>query len=64
MNIIGIAGGSGSGKSTLSYRLVDTYPDKIELLNLDDYQKVGDSESDLPTLQGMINWDHPNIIRW
>lgn len=63
MQIIGIAGGSGSGKSTVSYKLVDTYPDTFEVLNLDDYQKFK-SESDLPRVDGMINWDHPGIFRW
>ena len=64
MKIIGIAGGSGSGKSTISYRLVDTYPDKIGVLNLDDYQKEDDGKTELPTLHSMVNWDHPDIIRW
>jgi uridine kinase len=63
MKIIGIAGGSGSGKSTVSYALVDENPDLFEVINLDDYQKARD-EANLPMLGGMINWDHPNIIRW
>ncbi|MCH8821022.1 hypothetical protein IID23_00685 [Patescibacteria group bacterium] len=64
MKIISIAGGSGSGKSTLSYRLVDTYPKKVEMLTLDDYQLEDDGRNKLPTLKGMINWDHPDVIRW
>lgn len=61
--IIGIAGGSGSGKSTLSYALVDPEPDTFEVINLDDYQRLR-SDPDLPKLAGMINWDHPDVIRW
>ncbi len=64
MKIIGIAGGSGSGKSTLSYRLVDTYPKKVEMVTLDDYQLEDDGKTKLPNLNGMINWDHPDVIRW
>jgi len=63
MIIIAIAGGSGSGKSTVSYRLVDTYPNTFELVNLDDYQRLK-SDPDLPKVNGMINWDHPDVIRW
>ena len=63
MFIIAIAGGSGSGKSTVSYRLVDAYPNTFEVVNLDDYQKLK-SDTDLPKVDGMINWDHPDIIRW
>lgn len=63
MRIIGIAGGSGAGKSTVSYALVDDDPEQFEVINLDDYQKHRD-EPGLPMLAGMINWDHPDIIRW
>ncbi len=63
MRIIGIAGGSGSGKSTVSYALIDQEPEVFEILNLDDYQRLK-SEPNLPMLAGMINWDHPDIIRW
>ena len=63
MKIIGIAGGSGAGKSTVSYCLVDAYPEKYEVVNLDDYQKLK-TDPDLPMLHGMINWDHPDIILW
>lgn len=63
MKWIGIAGGSGAGKSTVSYELIDTYPDMFEVLNLDDYQKLKTDEN-LPMVDGMINWDHPEIIRW
>lgn len=51
------------GKSTVSYKLVDNQPDKFEVLNLDDYQKLK-SDDELPRLEGMVNWDHPDIIRW
>ena len=63
MKMIGIAGGSGAGKSTVAYRLVDTDPDGFEVINLDDYQKLK-TEPDLPMVGSMINWDHPDIIRW
>jgi uridine kinase len=63
MEVICIAGGSGTGKSTVSYALEDKYPDVIEVLNFDDYQKVGQKDS-LPILGGMVNWDHPDAIRW
>lgn len=63
MKIIGISGGSGAGKSTVSYRFVDEYPDTFEILNFDDYQKVGQSK-DLPMVGDMVNWDHPDIISW
>ncbi len=64
MKIIGISGGSGSGKSTVAYKLVDDHPDTFEVLNFDDYQKADNSKSRLPTLHGMINWDHPDVMNW
>lgn len=63
MKIIGIAGGSGAGKSTVSYALIDAFPDKFEVINLDDYQKLK-TDSNLPMMNGGINWDHPDIILW
>jgi len=63
MKIIGIAGGSGSGKSAVSYALVDAEPATFEVLNFDDYQKIR-TDPDLPMLERMINWDHPDAIRW
>lgn len=59
--LIGIAGGSGSGKSVLSYGLKDNYPDLIEVVHFDDYQK---EESDVPLFNGMRNWDHPDAINF
>jgi uridine kinase len=56
---VGIAGGSGSGKSTLSYRLRDNFPDFIEVVHFDDYIK---EDKDVPFLEGMRNWDHPDAI--
>jgi uridine kinase len=56
---IGIAGGSGCGKSTLSYRLRKEFPDLIETVHFDDYQK---EERDVPLFKGMKNWDHPEAI--
>lgn len=63
MKIIAISGGSGSGKSTLTYKLIDSDPDTFEVVHLDDYQKWN-TEKDLPMVEGMINFDHPNIIHW
>ena len=63
IKVVGIAGGSGAGKSTVCYKLVDDYPDQYELINLDDYQKKK-TDSNLPTINGKINWDHPDIIDW
>lgn len=63
MKVIGIAGGSGAGKSTVSYALIDGGPDTFEVINLDDYQKLK-TDPNLPMVEGMINWDHPDIIRW
>lgn len=63
MKIVGIAGGSGSGKSTVSYALVDANPETYEILNLDDYQKRKEDPT-APKINGIINWDHPDIIRW
>ncbi|MCK4809097.1 MAG: deoxynucleoside kinase [Candidatus Aenigmarchaeota archaeon] len=57
--IIGIAGGSGCGKSTLSYRLKDRYPELIEVVHFDDYQK---EETEIPVFKDMRNWDHPDAI--
>ena len=59
--LIGIAGGSGCGKSTLSYGLRDKYPDLIEVVHFDDYQK---EEVDVPFFEGMRNWDHPDAINF
>lgn len=59
--LIGIAGGSGCGKSTLSYGLKDKYPDLIEVVHFDDYQK---EEVDVPFFEDMRNWDHPDAINF
>jgi uridine kinase len=63
MKIVGIAGGSGAGKSAVAYALQDADPDKIEVLNFDDYQYPS-ATPNLPTLHGMTNWDDPEIIDW
>ena len=63
MKVVAIAGGSGAGKSTISYSLVDSDPEKFDILNFDDYQKLK-SDDDLPIIDEIINWDHPDIIRW
>lgn len=59
MYLIGIAGGSGSGKSTLAYGLQDRFPDLIEVVHFDDYQK---KREQVPVHHGMRNWDHPEAI--
>ncbi|MBU4246061.1 MAG: hypothetical protein ABIF85_01410 [Nanoarchaeota archaeon] len=58
-HIIAIAGGTGSGKSTLAYGLLDKFPELIEIVHFDDYQKL---EPNVPIHQGMRNWDHPDAI--
>ncbi|HEX5744530.1 MAG TPA: hypothetical protein VFX84_03730 [Candidatus Saccharimonadales bacterium] len=63
MKIIGIAGGSGSGKSSVARALVASDPDKFERLCIDDYHKLR-TDPDLPMVGDIINWDHPDIIRW
>jgi uridine kinase len=64
MKIIGIAGGSGSGKTTLARRLAEKYPDKIDMINLDKYKKVSENTSNLPRVNGIIDWDHPVTNDW
>ncbi|HUC01356.1 MAG TPA: hypothetical protein VMA75_00425 [Candidatus Paceibacterota bacterium] len=61
VHFVGIAGGSGSGKSTLCFNLLDKYPKKISILHFDDYQK---KRVEVPQVNGMANWDHPDAIRW
>jgi len=51
---IGIAGGTGAGKSTLCIALQDKYPDKIGLIQLDDYFKPS---AEVPKIDGIENWD-------
>lgn len=57
--LIGIAGGSGSGKSTLAYGLHDLFPELMEVVHFDDYQKP---KEQVLLFQGMINWDCPEAI--
>jgi uridine kinase len=59
VSFIGISGGSGSGKSTLAYGLQELYPDLIEVVHFDDYQK---KKEHVPIHHGMANWDHPDAI--
>lgn len=59
--LIGIAGGSGSGKSTLAYGLQEKFPDIIEVVHFDDYQKV---KEHVPIHHEMKNWDHPQAINF
>jgi uridine kinase len=59
--LIGIVGGSGCGKSTIAYGLRDKYPNLIEVVHFDDYQK---EEVDVPFFEKMRNWDHPDAINF
>lgn len=56
---IGIAGGTGAGKSTLCTALIDKYPDRIGLIQLDDYFKPS---VQVPKFEGHTNWDHPEAL--
>ena len=56
---IGIAGGTGAGKSTLCAALMNKYPNKIGLIQLDDYFKPSD---EIPMLEEHKNWDHPDAL--
>jgi len=56
---IGIAGGTGAGKSTLCIALAEKYPERIGLIQLDDYFKPS---AEVPKLQGHDNWDHPDAL--
>lgn len=56
---IGIAGGTGAGKSTLCTALMDKYPDKIGLIQLDDYFKPS---AQVPKFGEHTNWDHPDAL--
>ncbi len=57
--IIGITGGSGVGKSTLCNALKQKYPDKIQLIQLDDYFKPAEDKSKIGEL---VNSDHPDAL--
>lgn len=56
---IGIAGGTGAGKSTLCTALMDKYPEKIGLIQLDDYFKPS---AQVPKFEAHTNWDHPDAL--
>jgi uridine kinase len=57
--LIAVAGGSGAGKSTLCTKLIDAYPDKIGLVQLDDYFKPA---AEVPYIRGYEVWDHPDSL--
>ena len=59
IKFIGITGGSGAGKSTLCNALKNKYPDKIELIQLDDYFKPSE---DKPKVGEIRNSDHPDAL--
>ena len=56
---VGITGGSGSGKSTLCNALKNKYPDKIEIMHLDDYFKL---KNERPVVGDIVNSDHPDSL--
>ena len=56
---IGVGGGTGAGKSSLCTALMDMYPDKIGLIQLDDYFKPS---LQVPKFHGHSNWDHPDSL--
>ena len=57
--LIGIAGGTGAGKSSLCTTIMDKYPEKVGLVQLDDYFKPA---AQVPKLFGHDNWDHPDAL--
>lgn len=57
--ILGIAGGSGTGKSTLAYGIEDKFPDKVVVINLDDYFLSPDK---IPKVNNMTAWDDPAAL--
>ncbi len=58
---IGLAGGTGAGKSTLAFTLKEIHPDKIGVIQLDDYFKP---KQTVPEHAGLTNWDHPESINF
>jgi uridine kinase len=58
--LIGIAGGSGSGKTYLANKILDTFKDKVLVIQQDSYYK------DLSGIEfnkrNLENFDHPNSI--
>lgn len=60
-SIVGVSGGSGAGKTTLSEKLLEKYPDKVTLLQLDDYFY---SREKLPILHNEPNFDHPDAVNF
>jgi len=59
IKFIGITGGTGAGKSTLCTALQNKYPDKIGLIQLDDYFKP---QADKPKVGNIISSDHPESL--
>ncbi|MFA6585548.1 MAG: hypothetical protein WCS86_00075 [Candidatus Paceibacterota bacterium] len=59
IKFIGITGGSGVGKSTICNTLKIKYPDKIQLIQVDDYFKP---TKDKPKIGEIINSDHPDAL--
>lgn len=59
IKFIGITGGTGAGKSTLCTALQDKYPDKIGLIQLDDYFKPAEEK---PKVGDIVSSDHPESL--
>lgn len=58
--LIGIGGVSRAGKSKLASYLKQHLTD-AELINQDNFTK---KKSDIPTIKGRIDWEHPDSIAW
>ncbi len=56
---VGITGGTGAGKSTLCNALQKKYPDKIGLIQLDDYFKPIEEK---PKVGDIVSSDHPESL--
>jgi uridine kinase len=59
VKFIGISGGTGAGKSTLCNGLQDKCPDRIGLIQLDDYFKPS---VEVSKFLGYTNWDSPQAL--
>jgi uridine kinase len=59
IKLIGISGGTGVGKSTLCTALLNKYPEKIGLVQLDDYFRPA---KEVPKMKEYENYDHPDAL--
>lgn len=56
---VAISWWSGAGKSTVCHALLEKYPEKIALIQLDGYFN---DEKLVPEVDGIKNWDHPDAL--